>query len=167
MNLDEEENKLRMANSELKRVEHMIYVSLKYTRTGDVIINIMKRMVDAYELIIDALLEHAQEKNKIDIIPITPKQKIKEVKTIFPDIEVRENIELYTLFKQSLKVKCERENEYRRHVTLRCIIKNEEFEFNIDNMNEFYLKAKNFLSLVIDIMKGKVDGFKIRKEEEE
>ena len=40
------------AREELKRLEHIIYVSLKYTRTVDVILNALKRMVSTYDFII-------------------------------------------------------------------------------------------------------------------
>ena len=53
------------AQDELKRVDHLIYVSLKYTRTCDVMLNAMKRMISAFELGMNDLLYHYQEKKKI------------------------------------------------------------------------------------------------------
>jgi len=51
------------AREELKRLEHIIYVSLKYTRTVDVIVNALTRMVSTFDLIIEAFLEKAKIKN--------------------------------------------------------------------------------------------------------
>ncbi len=52
---------LRDANEELKRVDHLVYVSLKYTRTVDVILNILNRMVDGYAFMMDLLIKKAQD----------------------------------------------------------------------------------------------------------
>ena len=38
------------ADEELKRADHMIYVTLKYTRTADVIHNILKRLINAFDV---------------------------------------------------------------------------------------------------------------------
>ena len=39
------------AEKELKRVDHLIYVSLKYTRTVDVFKNIIKRLISTIDFI--------------------------------------------------------------------------------------------------------------------
>ena len=49
------------ADDELKRADHMIYVTLKYTRTADVIQNIIKRLTNAYEF---SILETLNKLNK-------------------------------------------------------------------------------------------------------
>lgn len=41
------------AVEELKRVDHLIYVSLKYTRTVDVIRSVINRLIESYNAIID------------------------------------------------------------------------------------------------------------------
>ncbi|MFH1400884.1 MAG: hypothetical protein ABIH41_05155, partial [Nanoarchaeota archaeon] len=66
---------LENAKEELKRVDHQIYVSLKYTRTVDVLINIMRRMVDAYEFMIEAALKYCVESKKMETIPESPKER--------------------------------------------------------------------------------------------
>ncbi|MEK6899820.1 MAG: hypothetical protein AABX05_01725, partial [Nanoarchaeota archaeon] len=60
------------AREELKRLEHIIYVSLKYTRTVDVILNALNRMVSTYDMIIEAFIEKAQQEGKIEIMPKSP-----------------------------------------------------------------------------------------------
>ena len=56
------------AKEELKRVDHLIYVSLKYTRTVDVIKSIIERMINAFDFSIRAGLEYAKGKKKIKAI---------------------------------------------------------------------------------------------------
>ena len=61
------------AKEELKRADHLIFVSLKYTRTVDVIKSIVERLLNAFNLGIEALLIHAKGKGGTDTIPTIPK----------------------------------------------------------------------------------------------
>ena len=65
------------ALEELKRADHLIYVSLKYTRTTDVIRSTIKRLISAYNYAILDLLEYSKNKNLIKKIPIPNEEKIK------------------------------------------------------------------------------------------
>ena len=47
--------KLEEAFEELKRVDHLIYVSLKYTRTTDVLKNVIDRMITTAECMMNAI----------------------------------------------------------------------------------------------------------------
>ncbi len=49
---------------ELRKVDHLIYVSLKYTRTVDVLKHIIKRMISAFDFMMDALLINLKQKKK-------------------------------------------------------------------------------------------------------
>ena len=55
---------LAEAREELKRVEHIIYVSLKYTRTVDVLRNALNRLVSLFDFLIEVLVEHAKKEKK-------------------------------------------------------------------------------------------------------
>ncbi len=54
--------------------DHLLYVSLKYTKTCDVILNLIARWKSMIELSFDALLEKAKKKKKIPAMPKSPKQ---------------------------------------------------------------------------------------------
>ena len=60
---------LQDAKEEIKRADHLIYVSLKYTRTCDIILNIFKRLITAYDYAILASLEKSKEEGKTTVIP--------------------------------------------------------------------------------------------------
>ena len=60
--------------------DHLMYVSMKYTKTCDVMINLIKRWQVMIDYSIDALLEKAKRKKLIKTIPNAPKLKIDEVK---------------------------------------------------------------------------------------
>lgn len=142
---------LHDAIEELKRVDHQIYVSLKYTRTVDVIINILNRMVDCYTFVIEALLKRAKE-NKLltEELPTSALEKSNLVKSIYKDdVAVQDNMELYMLLRKLLNAKnIEREQEYRRHVTMKTIIDGREEIVNIDIITNYYLFQKEFVHKV-------------------
>ena len=141
---------LQEANDELKRVDHQIYVSLKYTRTVDVLMNTIGRMIDAYNCLIDSLLKCAVEKNlrKEEHIPITPLERGNLVKQLFEDEIVQKNMELYFLLRKISKSIPKKEQEFRRHVTLRTVIDNKEVTRDIDTATEDYNMIKEFYEWV-------------------
>ncbi len=129
------------AREELKRVDHLIYVSLKYTRTVDVIINIVNRMIQGYDHIMEALLRWAKEQKKLDTIPIAPIERANLIKELYPDdADIKVNLDLYVLLRQMLKAQIHRESEYRRHVTMITYINGKKEILNIDIMTEYYLQ---------------------------
>ena len=54
--------------SELKRVDHIIYVSLKYTRTVDVIKHAIDRMISAIDFWIGEFLQKINLKNTLVVL---------------------------------------------------------------------------------------------------
>jgi len=139
---------LHDAIEELKRVDHLIYVSLKYTRTVDVIQNILSRMVDGYAFMVDSLLKGAEHQKKVQgDLPRSAIERAELVKSLFKeDITIQDNIELYLLLRKLLRAKnVEREQEYRRHVTMKTIIDGREEIVNIDIITNYYLFQRDFL----------------------
>ncbi|HIH31608.1 TPA: hypothetical protein HA235_02775 [Candidatus Woesearchaeota archaeon] len=141
------------AVEELKRVDHSIFVSLKYTRTVDILINILVRMVDCYEFLFYALLKYAEQHKLISSIPSTPKEKVTLLKDVFKEQEVHDNVDLYLLLKAMLKANFSRENEYRRHVAMRAIIAGREEIININIISRYYEFLTSFFHLVDNIRK--------------
>ncbi len=135
------------AHEELKRVDHLVYVSLKYTRTVDIIINILSRMVDAYAFLMDALIKKAQEDGKEFIEPMSAIERAEIVQDLYKDdIAILDNVELYLLLRKLLRAKnIERECEYRRHVTMKTIIDGREEIVNIDIITNYYLFLREFM----------------------
>ncbi len=151
---------LHDAIEEMKRVDHLIYVSLKYTRTVDVILNILNRMVDGYSFLVDALLKYAEkEKLWVGEEPASAIEKAELVKKLFKeDISLQDNMDLYLLLRNLLRAKnVERENEYRRHVTMKTIIEGREEIVNIDIITNYYLFQREFLQKVQKLLGMKAD----------
>jgi hypothetical protein len=144
------------AKEEMKRVDHLIYVSLKYTRTIDVFLNAIGRMIDAYEFMFDALLKHAVEHKKIKEVPKTPIEKGNLVNELYAeDVQVQNNVKMFFMLRKLYKAKEHaKEQEYRRHVTMRTMIDGKEEVIDIDNITEYYHNEREFLDRVKKIIVG-------------
>src|SRR3989344_7113626 len=74
--IDEElMERIESPEEELKRADHLVFVSLKYTRTCDIMMNAIKRLINAYDMVIDEYLDSLKEKKKLKEIPNTTKEK--------------------------------------------------------------------------------------------
>ena len=71
---------LNNAREEFKRCDHLLYVSLKYTRTVDVIKSLILRMLSCYDFTMDTLIL----KKKKDV-PSQVGLKIDMVKELYSD----------------------------------------------------------------------------------
>lgn len=139
------------ANEELKRVDHMVYVSLKYTRTVDVIRNTVERIILAVDFIMDALFEHLTEKNKIADVPTAPVERAEKLKELFKeDKKIPGFMDFYMLLRKlSRTKKYGKREEYRRHVTMIATLnKGEIFELDMDLLKEYYINTREFMEYV-------------------
>ncbi|MBM3204235.1 hypothetical protein FJZ55_10080 [Candidatus Woesearchaeota archaeon] len=119
------------ARDELKRLEHIIYVSLKYTRTVDVIINAL----NCIDLIIEAFLEKAKEDKLIEVLPKSPALRATKVTEIYStDLELQRYLTFYTFLRTILKLPYTKREEFRRHVTFVVELDHATAEINIDNL---------------------------------
>ncbi len=135
------------AREELKRLEHIIYVSLKYTRTVDVILNALNRLVSTFDMIIEAYLEHAREEGKIDSLPKSPALRATKVSQLYPDdAELQKHLKFYTFLKTILKSPHQKREEFRRHVTLITKMDHATSEIKIDNL----LNSEKFIHRFYD-----------------
>jgi len=142
---------LENAKDELKRVDHLIFVSLKYTRTVDVLKNVLVRMIEAYDFMIESMLKYLEEKNMIFEAPTAPHVRANTVLDQFKDEIISEHMRNYIKFKKILKVEdYESINEFRRHVALITEIDGEEVTINIDFLTEYFKTMKEFIKYVHD-----------------
>ncbi len=134
------------AKQELKRVDHLIFVSLKYTRTADVLKNILTRLIDAYDFLIQALLKKAMEDERLDEMPTAPILKAEKAKEIYSEDErIIKAIDFYLLLRKLNKAEYEAFNEYRRHLTMKVELEGKEYEITIDKATDYYKEALDFV----------------------
>jgi len=149
---------LENAKSELKRVDHLIYVSLKYTRTVDVFRSIIERMINCFDFIIEGLLEIEKQKKNIESIPVSPSLRCEKVRKIYAkDEKINDCINFYLFLRKLIISKYTKRTEYRRHVTMTATFESgETHEVTIDAVHEYYDKIKDFVSYVESaVVKGK------------
>ena len=144
------------AKQELKRVDHLFYVSLKYTRTADMMWHMIERLINAFSFGVESLLKHAKEEKKIVEIPANPVMRCKLLLKNFTDEELTNYIDLYSKLRKIIKADYSKREEYRRHVTMTSVMENGEIvEVNIDVLKDYYDLAKNFINYVERIIEGK------------
>lgn len=144
------------AKQELKRVDHLFYVSLKYTRTADMMRHMVDRLINTFSFGIESLLKYAKEQKKIDNIPNNPAMDSELLAKIFTDEEITNYVNLYLRLRKIIRANYSKREEYRRHVTMICTIDNGGVEeVNIDILKEYYETAKNFINYVEIIVEGK------------
>jgi len=140
------------ALEELKRADHLLYVSLKYTRTKDVFLNIISRLISAFEISIQDLLKKANEKGMIKIIPITWKDKLELIPKIMGPSS-KKYLKLYNKLKlikncQDIKAK----EEFRKGVAIKVNLK-KPITIKVDDLVNYYKQTQEFVDMVIKFIK--------------
>ena len=154
MNEEQEEmmEKVDEAFEQFKRVDHLIHVSLKYTRTIDVFVNILGRIIETYEFIVDGLMMLSKQQGRIREIPLTPIEKARLVLELYDDETIREHLNNYMTFRKIVRSGHNKINEYRRHVALITEVDGDEHIINIDMMHEYYEKLHEFIFYIRKFM---------------
>ena len=129
--------------------DHLLYVSLKYTKTCDVILNLIIRWRKMIDTSIEVLLKHAKKRKKISLIPTNPIGKIEAVKKIFKnDKNFLEVIEMYEMFRKIEELRKERIGEFRKNVCLKVFYKGEEINIDLEKLKIYADKLEKFISAV-------------------
>lgn len=127
--------------------DHLLYVSLKYTKTCDVIVNLLLRWKEMIEVSMDAILIHAKKKKKISSIPTNPVGKKEEIQRLFKkDKNFLEMIDLYDMFKKIRELRTERIGEFRKNVTLKIFYQGKEIDVNLEQLKVYADKVEKFIS---------------------
>ena len=139
---------LEDARKELKRADHLVYVSLKYTRTCDIIMNTVKRLIESCNFVILALLENLRDKRKIASIPEGALNRAELL--LEKDKKYKSYIKLYQLLNKIKESEFDRREEYRKHVTMICHLDRRNLEVNVPTLEEYFNKAKEFVDIAED-----------------
>lgn len=137
-----------LIEKEMNAAQHLLYVSLKYTKTGDVILNLLQRWRQMIDVSMDVLLKKAKKKKKIKAIPGTPIEKQKALQKLLKKEKiVMDTLELYTFFRKIHTLELVREHEFRKNVTLRVIDK-EEIAIDMEKLKEWSIIMEDFIKFV-------------------
>lgn len=144
----------RLATQELKRADHSIAVSLKYTRTVDVIKSIIQRLINSISLGLTALLEHEKKEGKVSEVPELPRLKVELSRKLYPNDEVIQNFcDFFLLLRKIDKADFKRANEFRRNVTMLAFLDDgSSIEVTIDIITDYYERTRECLNYIQKII---------------
>ena len=139
---------LNQIEREKKIAEHLFYVSLKYTKTTDVILNLINRWVMMIDISIDLILKNAKKNKKIKEIPTAPNAKELAVRQVTKDKTILEVIDMYSFFRKLPDLEKIREYEFRKNVALRVMNYNKEIKIDMEKLKEWNEKVNEFIDIV-------------------
>lgn len=127
--------------------DHLLYVSMKYTKTCDVILNLITRWKSMIEISFDAIIQKAYDDGTIKQMPESPKQKIEFLRLYFKKLKgVQETVPVYIFFKRIPDLQKTREGEFRKNVNLKIIEAGKITEINMDKLKEYAELLERFIS---------------------
>lgn len=145
--LGEDASAHMQAQYELRRIDHLIYVSLKYTRTVDVLKSIIIRLIATLDFFWDDMINTAEKQQKIFDKPSAPASKIAVIKKLYAsDEKMNDIIDYYMMLRQFNNAEYTAQKEFRRNVTMVAVLQSgEQRELDIDTITEYYTKAKEYV----------------------
>jgi len=135
------------AKEELKRANHLIFNSMKLSRTVDVMRNAILRMVGACEYLIKDLLIHKKK-----TVPKTIKECVVLLREIYKkDEKMHEFLDFYELLKRLEKSEYTAKEEYRKNIAMVTKF----MAVDAQTLEKFFEKSIEFTQYV-DELTGKV-----------
>ena len=133
--------------------DHLLYVSLKYTKTTDVMLNLIARWRSMIEVAVDRLLEKAKKKKLIKTIPTAPKLKVDDAREAYKkNPPIIETLDLYEFFKRVDNLEKIRENEFRKNVTLKVLDRGEWISIDMDKLKLYRDVIERFINAIKQIL---------------
>lgn len=125
--------------------DHLLYVSLKYTKTCDVILNLLSRWKIMIDASFPALIKKAGKSWKP--VPDAPRAKFIQLKKIYTNTpEIAEALDLYEFFRDLEGLEKMRENEFRKGVNLRVTYKGKIVNINLEQLALYSQILERFIS---------------------
>jgi len=127
--------------------DHLLYVSLKYTKTCDVILNLLLRWRKMIDTSIERILKHALKKGKFNKVEENPIGKLNQIKILFKkDENFQKTIDFFIMLKKIEELKKERIGEFRKNVALKVTFKGEEILINLEQLKVYAEMLEKFIS---------------------
>jgi len=127
--------------------DHLLYVSLKYTKTCDVILNLLLRWRKMIETSINEMLKHAKKKKKISSVSLNIVGKIEQIrKLIKKDKDFLKVIDMYEMLRKVEDLRKERIGEFRKNVTLKIFYRGKEINVNLEQLKVYAELLEKFIS---------------------
>ncbi len=133
--------------------DHLLYVSLKYTKTCDVILNLIARWKSLIENTFDELIKLYCDSGKIPCMPNSPKQRVEFMKKYFDKNDsIQDIVPLYLFFKRIPDMPKSRECEFRKNVALKLKNLDQTVCINMETLSEYSVKVDKFIEEIKNIL---------------
>jgi len=127
--------------------DHLLYVSLKYTKTCDVIINLLLRWKIMIEMGIERLVERSKKAKKWKPVVKAPRAELIQLKKLYAKVpDVIKTLELYEMFRDIERLEKVRESEFRKGVNLKVTYRGQIVSVNLDTLKEYSQILEKFIS---------------------
>lgn len=137
------------AIDELKRVDHMVFVTLKYSRTIEVMKRAVQKLMQVIEMQVDEFYEYALQKGVISEAPTIPLIKLKNLEKMMPDDStIKDIVDFYCFLKKIDTSEYKAREEFRKNITL--ITK--DAEVTVDTLKEFLKKTESHITYLRGLM---------------
>ena len=133
------------AEQELKRADHLMYVTLKYSRTAEVIKSVIKRLINAYDFAVLEALKYLKVKNISDV----PRRRVKQLEEKMP--QYKQDVKMYLLLRELDSAPFKGREEYRKNVTSVTSI----MEVNVPKLQKFFERTILFVKEIETLVKIK------------
>ena len=137
---------VRELQRELNSVEHKIYVTARFTRTTEVLLEIIGSLVQSYNSFFRVFCEVYFLGDTEDIKILS--EKIKVVKEILLERSINLDLSEYFLLKKFLISDYERVGEYRKNLSLVIYVDSEKHVLNIQKLIEYFNNFKDTCKLI-------------------
>jgi len=127
--------------------DHLLYVSLKYTKTCDVILNLLLRWRKMIETSINEILKHAKKKKKVSSVSTNVVERIEQIRKIFKkNKDFLKVIDMYEMLRKVEDLRRERIGEFRKNVTLKIFYRGKEINVNLEQLKIYAESLEKFIS---------------------
>lgn len=134
--------------------DHLLYVSLKYTKTCDVIMNLLLRWRKMIDTCMNHMLIKAQKNGKLNSISDNAVGKIREARILFKDDKnMQETISFFMMLRKLESLQTERIGEFRKNVALKIQFKNKEINVNLEQLKIYAEMLEKFMKTTKEYLK--------------
>jgi len=137
--------------------DHLLYVSLKYTKTCDVIMNLLLRWRKMIDTSINEILKYAKELNKISEVSDNIIGRIKQIRIIFKkDKDFLKVMDFFMMLRKLENLKTERIGEFRKNVALKIQFKGKEVNVNLEQLKIYAEMLEAFIETTKKFLSKKI-----------
>jgi len=127
--------------------DHLLYVSLKYTKTCDVIMNLLLRWRKMIETCMLHMLKKYEKEGAITEVSTNAIGRIKQMKELFKEDEkMLEVMSFFMMLRKLEDLKTERIGEFRKNVALKIQFRGDEVNVNLEQLKVYAEMMENFIN---------------------